>query len=161
MQQDKHSFSPVERLGSDKKGNADLKPVFEEGAIRASGRPPPSIPLSSVLNPPRRLRSAFTASSSDPDDEKRDQQLKQPSSKRKPEETNIASKKEAKTKGDLTQAFTKAEEKKAAQKGKGFAPSSIKPSPCPVDGGTFDQLTESNIRPYLFSLHHTQLNRYD
>ena len=39
MQQDKHSFSPVERLGSDKKGNADLKPVFEEGAIRASGPP--------------------------------------------------------------------------------------------------------------------------
>jgi len=57
MQQDKHSFSPVERLGSDKKGNADLKPVFEEGAIRASGPPihSPELRPKSSKTPQKRI----------------------------------------------------------------------------------------------------------
>ena len=81
------------------------------------------------------------ASSSRPDDGKRDQKRKQ-LSKRKPEEKNITSKK----KGELAQAFTKAEEK-TAKKGKGFAPSLMKPSFLHVERPEWNiRSTESKIR---------------
>jgi hypothetical protein len=47
--------------------------------------------------------------------EKRDQNLKLPTSKRKSEDTNKL-KKKTKTKGDMAQAFTKAEEKSSPKR---------------------------------------------
>jgi len=98
---------------------------FGEGAIRASDPPIRSIdlPPKSSKTPEEHVRPHSRALMM----EKRDQNLKLPASKRKSEDTNKL-KKKTKSKGDLAQAFTKAEGKKEAKKGEGFAPFLIKHS---------------------------------